>query len=409
MADGTWTYTNNNRIYSAQGAETVVRHTAGKGSTQHGLELGLRFHQDKERRIQNQTVYTISGSSATGQPGPFITNTVTGAPGSKDNQLRETTSLALYLQDTVTHGRWKVTPGVRAEWLNMDYADYNKTNPAKPWERTASADFGMLAAGVGATYKAGGYWSLLGGLHQGVSPPGPDGATGGDRARPFTPSANLEQEKALSLELGARYEDAKRQLTAEAVFFRTDFNDLVVTGNAGAGGIAGVTFNGGDILTQGLEFSLAFDPATAAHRQYKNPWTLALTLTDATIEDSSAVTGGIFSGGKKGAEVPYVPRTQLQVGSEWEWEKWGFSVDAAHTSAMWSTAGNTTSATDERIGKTDAYTTVDVSGHVKIGKNQTVSLDLQNLFDKEYIAVRHPLGPRPGKPFTALLGFEWKY
>ena len=31
---------------------------------------------------------------------------------------------------------------------------------------------------------------------------------------------------------------------------------------------------------------------------------------------------------------------------------------------------------------------------------------LQNLLDEQHLASRHPHGPRPGKPFTALAGLE---
>ena len=57
-------------------------------------------------------------------------------------------------------------------------------------------------------------------------------------------------------------------------------------------------------------------------------------------------------------------------------------------------------------GKTDDYVVVDVSGYREIATGIKLIASVGNLLDEEFIGSRHPAGPRPGRPMTAMAGLE---
>ncbi|MBL7114345.1 MAG: TonB-dependent receptor [Kiritimatiellae bacterium] len=69
-------------------------------------------------------------------------------------------------------------------------------------------------------------------------------------------------------------------------------------------------------------------------------------------------------------------------------------------------ATNVSDTLDSRFGKVDSRLILDVSARYAVNEKANVFLNLHNLLDKEYMASRHPYGPRPGQPFSAMFGVE---
>ncbi len=406
-ADGNWTYTHNNRKYEGKGIQTAIRHTTGA----HHLEFGIRYHEDFVRRFQHNVTYAVV-SQSNNIAGPFITGVTVGAPGSNSNRIEEVHAWAFHLQDEIHAGRWKVTPGLRLELLDLSTEDYAKG------DGTYSRNLTLLAPGIGATYKASDQWTLLGGVYRGVSPPDARGATNRKRDLPTTPATkkeDLDEETSLGIEIGGRYENAKTAFALEAILFFTRLNDLIVIDNIGAGA-TGESKNVGDVDANGLELSMQWDPAKAKGHGYSTPWRLALTYTDAQIgsgNSNNTTADDIFSctlaGGCNGNDVPYIPQWQFNLGTGYEKDRVGLFVDANYVDDTWSTSDNVASTTDWHVGKIDSHFTVDLSAHYDLREGQKAVLNLHNLFDQEYIVQRHPHGPRPGLPFTLNLGMEFTF
>jgi Fe(3+) dicitrate transport protein len=260
----------------------------------------------------------------------------------------------------------------------------------------------ILAPGLGALYELNEQASLFGGIYRGLSVPEP-------RANA---KDGVEEETSTGYELGFRYNDRKA-FQGELALFYTDFNDLIVPDLAGAGG-GSTTENVGDIYTGGVEGKLAYDLGVARNWGFSNPWYLAATWTQAELDSDTASreAGSIFAGGKKGAKVPYVPEWQFLVGSGVDFTKWGVFVDVIYVDETFTTASNVSEPVDlsgkvnYSYGKTDDYVVVDVSGYREIATGIKLIASVGNLLDEEFIGSRHPAGPRPGRPMTAMAGLE---
>jgi Fe(3+) dicitrate transport protein len=141
---------------------------------------------------------------------------------------------------------------------------------------------------------------------------------------------------------------------------------------------------------------------------------LAFTYTDARLDGDteSADPESIFSGGEDGNRVPYIPEYQLNAQVGVEYDKAGLFFTGTYVPATYSTASNTSQpinpdgTPDARFGKTDSYFLLDVTARYRFREQATLFAGIRNLLDREYVASRHPHGPRPGLPRVFNVGVE---
>jgi len=397
----------NNRKYKTQGIESVGYFRFGSGDVQHEVMAGIRLHEDSIRRFQWQDEYTQAANGT-------ISDVTRGTPGGSDvpggagNRFQETKALALFVQDTIEAGNWTIVPGIRYEWL--DQTSQDTKGAGEPVLQSAGGtkgrngknSFNVSAYGVGTTYEFNDSWTGFGGLHTGYSTPSPRGTRAG-----------LDPETSTAFEIGARYTNAPRAFAAESTFFYTAFKDLIVIDNQGGTG-TGIDENFGEVDTYGLELALQYDAGLANSWGISNPSYLSVTYTNAEQQNDGKSTDAesIFSFGKKGNKVPYIPELTVSLGTGVETKKWGAFIAGNYVSATYTSANNVDEQIngdgdpDARYGKTDSYFTADVSAFYRI--NETVKLfsGVQNLFDEEYVVSRQPDGARGGLPRFVYAGIE---
>ncbi len=386
----------NNRSYKAKGAETVGYYRFGS-AVQHEISFGIRYHVDEVRRFQWDDDYTqaVNGSISALAP---------GTPGDAGDRLQKTKALALHIQDTIEAGKWTFVPGIRYERL-----DQTSESPKGILQsaggtkgRDGKNSFDMVAGGLGVSYRVNEMWTTFGGIHRGFSPPSPRGTRGG-----------LDPETSLAFETGARYSNRRQALAAEAVLFYTQFEDLIVTDNIGGTGL-GNDENFGEVDIYGIEFSTQIDPGIANQWKVHNPWFFTLTYTNAEQQNSARSTdaASIFSFGRKGNKVPYIPEWLLSVGTGVETDRWGAFISGSYVDETFATANNSAVQVngagdpDARFGKTDRYFVTDVTGFYRMNKTVKLFGGVQNLLDEEYIVSRQPHGPRSGMPVFGYVGIE---
>ncbi|MFT5387092.1 MAG: Fe(3+) dicitrate transport protein [Candidatus Omnitrophota bacterium] len=399
QAAGSFEVKNNRRHYNQYGTMSDFNVSFDTGDVEHALEVGFKIHQDYIRRDQNSVTYTQDANGV-------ITGSVVGAPGTAGNRKQESHAFATYVRDNVTYGALTLSPGIRYERVGYKYLDFD-TSGADPSSITGkgSSNLEALAGGIGANYEVADNLSFFAGVHQGFSVPGPR-----DNAR-----SAIKEETSLTTEVGVRYQPTKAS-NVELVGFYTDFDDLLVSDNVGGSG-SGATENVGDVISKGLELKASYDYGVASEKEFRNPYYVSFTYTDSTLDGNSNSTDAesIFAGGVDGAKVPYVPELQFSLGTGFEKGKWGFALDGTFVAETFTTASNTehqarTDGTlDSRYGKTDEYFVIDLSGEYQVNANARVFANIHNVGDVEYVVSRHPHGPRPGKPFTALAGVELKF
>ncbi len=379
----------NNREYESRGVEAVTYFRFGSEAVRHEISAGVRLHRDQVRRFQWDDDYVQAANGT-------ITNRTPGTPGGAGDRLQRTRAVALYVQDTIEAGRWRFTPGVRYEILDQAYESPKGTN-------RGDNRLTMTAGGIGVVYRFNDSWSGFGGVHRGFSPPSPKGAV----------TKNLKEETSTAFEAGARYANPRRALAVEFAAFYTEFQNLIVVDNIGGAG-TGDDQNFGEATAYGLELSAQYDAGIARGWRLRNPWYVNLTYTRALQRNDARSTDpeSIFSFGRKGNRLPYVPEWQFSLGAGLESARWGVFLSGYYVSETFTSASNVVGQVngngdpDARFGKTDSYFVADLSARYQVTKAVKIYGGAQNLLDESYLASRQPHGPRPGAPRFVYAGIE---
>ncbi len=378
----------NNRSYYSGGVETITNYRFATGPLAHDMNFGMRYHEDRESRFQHETRYTQDNSGV-------ITDINQGAPGSQDDRYGLTRAYAFFLKDRLEWGAWGFTPGIRYEHLSQSYVNHRNS------DLNGSSSLDLWGGGASVDYRFNDDFMVFASAHRGFSPPSPQNAV----------VDQLKEETSDAYELGFRYtHDA---FSAEVTGFYTQFDNLIVVDNIGGAG-SGQSENFGRVDSRGVEIALNYDPGMDFGWNFSNPYFISFTYTDTEqMNDASSTDAeSIFSYGKKGNKLPYIPDFALSFGSGIHFNRWGVDVAANYVSATFSSANNTNDqfngagTPDARFGKTDEYVTVDLSAYYKATDGIKIVGGIQNMGDEEYLVSRQPYGPRPGMPLFAYGGFE---
>ena len=389
---------NNNRDYYMAGIQTKLDYEFDSGLLQHNLELGFRFHQDRIRRFQwhNLILQDSEGN---------FTADKRSANGSDGNRRQKTQAFAFYLNDKITAGAWTLTPGIRYESLDYAFTDFTTDGTNLPITSGVSS-LDIVASGLGITYRKSDNFMFFGNYHRGFSVPSPRNHARNGRV----------EETSDAFELGTRF-NSERGVYGEIVFFHTRFDDLIVIDNIGGAG-TGESENVGTVNSSGIEAHISFDPGIINGWGFRNPYSIAFTYTDATLDGdaNSEDVESIFAGGRDGNEVPYIPDFIISFTAGLETNKFRAYLNASYADETFTSATNSsleinpnTGNGDARFGNTDSYFVVDVSAHYELFENMEIFASVNNLFETVYISSRHPHGARPGAPRLARFGVQYKF
>lgn len=388
-AAGRLDYRNNARTYYGKGYDARVSYSHTVGEMDWRWTVGLRDHEDRVRRFQQDEAFTQAANGA-------ITGRTVGPPGGGGDRRQSVEALSWFVENEITWERWTFTPGFRSEDLRLQHRD----NQDLSTRGRESLD--LDAAGLGVTYDASDRWSFFGGVYEGFSPPSPRAHIKDD----------LDEETSLGWELGARHQSDDGAFRAESTLFLTEFEDLIVIDNLASS--SGNSNNAGEVETRGIEFAAAWDAGIANGWSFSNLWFLTATWTDAEIgtPSNSGDAESIFAGAKSGNDVPYIPEWTLNVGTRVEHGAWTAELSGTYVDETYTTGSNTSrqvapdGTPDARFGKTDSYWVFDLGVTYEVREGLRLLGGIQNIFEDEYVTARHPEGPRPGKPRFTYVGLE---
>ncbi len=399
-APGVLRVRNNNREYRIYGVQTTAAIDFQGNVVDHLWETGLRYHFDEVDRFQWDVDYVQEENGT-------IADRTVGAMGAAGDRLQQSRAWAWHTRDKISWNRWTATPGIRLEFIDQEYEQDRRRADGGGNPAGGEGDLSVIGGGATLAYRIDDRWNAFAGIHRGFSLPGPRSSI---RNR-------LDEETSLGIELGSKFWDAVRGIKAEAVWFHTRLEDLIVGGNLGGGG-APVTENVGAIDSMGLELTLGYDPGRAQEWLVQTPLSVALTLTDATLNGPARNTDpeSLFEGGEDGAKVPYIPDYQVHAEVGLEYERAGAYLSMTYVPATFSSASNTrenvrtdsagNQIPDARVGMTSSFFVADFSVRYRFRESAFLFAGIRNLFDREYIASRHPHGPRPGAPRLFHVGME---
>ncbi len=373
---------NNNRAYESRGVQTIlgVRPTTA-GPLEHNLEIGVRYHEDEEDRLQDDDRYRMDGGR--------LVLTTDGAPGTQDNRIGAAEALSVYVHDEIAFGDFILTPGVRYERVDLVQRRWAGSDPARAAGPTAvvRTEVDEIIPGVGAVYRLGESWTLLGGVHKGFNSP--------------SPGSTAEAEQSTNYEAGARFSRGNGR--AELIGFYNDYDNLVGTCTASTGGGCnlGEQFSGGKVRMSGLELSGQYQFELAGGLAV--PIQLSYTYTDAEFRTSFASGFEEWGTVEAGDELPYLPENQAQLLVGLAAERWNLNFSGSYTDSMRVEAGQ---GPTSPLGKTDRHWVLDLSGEVEVARGLRLFARVENVLDEEYVVAWRPAGARPGRPRTALVGIN---
>ena len=397
-AEGFWRYRANNRSYYTMGVQTRVDWDFETGGLEHELSVGARLHYDEAIRFQREDFYRVSAAGS-------VLGLSRGAPGSGGNRVGETLAYSMFAEDAIKLGKLTVKPGIRWEHLEMEYQDKDESgaNPDRVVD-SASGSLDAFAPGVGLVYEVSDEWSVFGGYYRGISTPGP---------REFLRGGN-DLEQSNGYEVGVRH--YAKSLQAEVVGFYTDFDNLLVRELQGASGTLGDE-NGGSATVYGVEAAVRYDLLDGSGTDWRMPVLASATFTSAetTSDTASANAESIFSGGKSGNKLPYIPEWAASAGLGVEYRGLGVYLDATYTGEMFGTASNTSNLRtpsgkpDARYGVTDQMFIVDLSVQYQVTENIRLLAGISNLTDDIGVTSRLPFGARSNAPRSYFGGVEIRF
>lgn len=389
------------RNYSVFGIEPRLRaeYASWLGSPAE-IEAGLRLHREVQERKQ------FNGMSALVRSGTVV-----------EDNLRETTAVAAFLQNKFLYGDLSIAPGLRYEYLDVKRTD-RRTGGS-----SGTDTLGAFIPSLGATFQLGPATTLFGGVHRGFAPPRVEDlvVTGTTSAATFT---NVGAEKSWNYELGVRT-STRHGVEVQATLFRNDFQRLISVGSVAGGNLP---LAQGEALFQGLELGGRFGHPSGFYS------TLALTYLP-TAEQTTAFTTVqspvVIANSRAGNRLPYAPRTTATIGA-------GFlhpagldvNLEMVRVSDQFSDFANVGDpATDPNVptslpgssltasqiresgqfGRIDAFTVFNATVNYSLTRYKlTLFLTVKNLTDKVHIVDR-TRGILPGAPRLIQAGLKWDF
>ena len=374
----------NNREYYSTGIQTKFDYHWYGENTFHDLEIGARYHYDEEDRFQWEDGYSITNGE--------LTRTSEGPRGAQGNRIASARAFAAYTMYKLKYNNLTLTPGVRYESIVLARDDYGNADPNRTGVNLSTREnrVDIFIPGIGANYAFSDNISLFGGVHKGFSPPG---------------SSNGEEpEESINYELGSRF--TLGQLRGELIGFYNDYSNLLGSDIAATGGTGSLDqFNAGEVAVSGLELLLNYE-FLPNNDNYKLPVSFGYTLTQTEFLNSFDSPNGIWGEVEAGDELPYIPKHQFNLSVGLEHSKYELNLNGRFNGEFRTLAGVGAIPDNERV---DSNFIIDFAAKYHFNNKLSLTTNIINLLDETYAVSRVPAGLRPGHPFGANLGLEFRF
>ncbi len=384
--DGAIQLRSNAREYYSQGIQLRAKMDANWWGLDHALEVGFRYHEDEEDRLQRNSTYTQIN-------GELVLDDL-GLLGNAGNRIQTAEALAFHIYDRIEAGRWTFTPGVRYESIEQNRIRYEiraglTDDPSLRTEGNLRSsrqnDTSIALPGMGVLYQVSPDLTLLAGAHKGFSAP--------------TNAPGVEPEEAINYELGLRY--ARGSFKAEVIGFMSDYENLlgVCTSSSGSDCEIGDAFNGDAATVKGLEVLLKQSVSVA---DLSMPLMLSYTFINGEFDTDIADTE-FFGDVSRGDSLPYIPRHQLAARLGLEGNRWSSYLSAKYTDEA------CTRASCGVFESTEPSTIVDLSAQLQLNADISLFGRIENLTENDAIIGRQPYGARAARNRTGLVGIRYQF
>ena len=352
----------------------------------HDITIGYRQHSDYRDRHDSgiSETYTLGSNNtmvmtASDYVKSFGAGMSGGVSGNDDYASAESFSIV----DRITHGNFVTTLGMRHE--DVEYWEYTAGTHGK--SRSVNNSETMFAAST--VMNMGNGKSAFVAYSQGYQPTG---------------SNTQEPEESDNYEIG--YRSITPNSYMEIIGFHVDYDRLYETCNiaAGCADSANTAKNAGEAHVTGLEFVYRVNNLFAAPQMkgaadtgsgIRYPMAVSVTVQEA---EHDVTTGSSFA---DGARIAYTPEEIYYISLGAETNDWDMQISAKYNDEVYN-KGISTAAKTESAWIYDFRSAMDLGSMGYTGARAFLNVD--NLFDKQYIASSHNYGVRPNKPQTVMAG-----
>ena len=352
----------------------------------HDITIGYRQHSDYRDRHDSgiSETYTLGSNNtmvmtASDYVKSFGAGMSGGVSGNDDYASAESFSIV----DRITHGNFVTTLGMRHE--DVEYWEYTAGTHGK--SRSVDNSETMFAAST--VMNMGDGKSAFFAYSQGYQPTG---------------SNTQEPEESDNYEIG--YRSITPNSYMEIIGFHVDYDRLYETCNiaAGCADSANTAKNAGEAHVTGLEFVYRVNNLFAAPQMkgaadtgsgIRYPMAVSVTVQEA---EHDVTTGTSFA---DGARIAYTPEEIYYISLGAETNDWDMQISAKYNDEVYN-KGVSTAAKTESAWIYDFRSAMDLGSMGYTGARAFLNVD--NLFDKQYIASSHNYGVRPNKPQTVMAG-----
>ncbi|WP_299118047.1 TonB-dependent receptor domain-containing protein [uncultured Winogradskyella sp.] len=374
----------NNREYYSTGIQTKLDYHWYGENTFHDLEVGARYHYDEEDRFQWEDGYSITNGQ--------LDRTSEGLRGAQGNRISSATAFAAYAMYKLKWNKFTITPGLRYENIILERENFGSNDPNRTGTDLSTREnkVDIFIPGMGFNYAITNDVSLFGGVHKGFSPPGS--------------SEGEESEESINYELGSRFTIG--QLRGELIGFYNDYSNLLGSDLAATGGTGSLDqFNAGEVRVNGLELLLNYE-ILPNNTKFKLPISFGYTFTNTEFLNSFGSSDDLWGEVTAGDELPYIPKHQFNASISLEHAKYELNLSGRFNGEFRTLAGNGSIPDAERV---DSNFIIDFAAKYHFNKRLSLTSNIINLLDETYAVSRVPAGLRPGHPFGANLGLEFRF
>ncbi len=394
------------RTYETYGIEPKLQLRHNSFGLMNEAVFGFRYHEERIDRKKYE-----------------FANTFADTPEGDERLRLNVRAVAAYAQNTLLHGDWAVTPGIRFERITYDTALFGGPALDQP-DGSLKHSKSLALPGLGVAWNGLSSTTVFAGVHKGFAPPRPDRDVGDNGLMATRP------ETAITSELGVRT-SAFKAGTAEATLFNMDISDLVVQG----GGGNNLFRNAGRAQHTGFEVAGRLNTGQLLFAQQNNVFVSAsyTNLFTAKFKDNGTVAGegedgyGTYEAGNR---LPYAPRHTLTLNLSYERpDGWRGRVGLTHLSQQFANTqnyrgtspdgytgdvnlggGNEAEQEDTGLfGEIPALTLANASlSYTPVGQKTTWFATVENLTDKRYFNARTN-GLQPGRPRMVFFGVRQSF
>ncbi|KQU76945.1 MULTISPECIES: TonB-dependent siderophore receptor [unclassified Rhizobacter] len=327
------------RNYRVLGIEPRYTQRLLSGAVAHDVTLGYRFIRER------------------GDDNSFTEVILSGAVNPTTRFDNETDAHAVYVDDRIAIGDWRITPGVRFEHISSTRID----GAGKSFE----TDNDKALPSLNIAWLVTGEWTLFGNYNTSFGPVQNIQLNSQTAANPLKP------EVAKTFELGTRWKSAS--LSAELTAFRLRFDNQIQQVPL----ITPATFrNVGETKHDGIE--------TAIDYRFDKDSAFAGLNVFANYTHTRALQA---SGDTAGNEVPFYSRDTDTVGARYVLGAWAFNLSSTHQTSQYADNANTwTETANAGNGLVPGYRLWNAQVGWKLPTATAIDLQLgvNNLADKRY-------------------------